>query len=241
MPLVKSLIASLSCPTTDIIPSCIATFDAKYGGFRKKSLTFMAARPVSGKTWFMCNCAVNMAKRQFKVLYYTDNISEAVSRINKIAPDLPDIYVEEMPIFNDDNFKKQCLQLRPQVVFVDIYLLGNVINKKILRRIKQIAVSLDFAVIVTGTLNRCIDNRLDKLPRISDLLGINQQTGVLETADFIFSLYNPALYIPSFLLSPKHQLMVCPLKMPCKMPIYLELKANGVIGDWEPEILPTLN
>ena len=241
MPLVKNLIASLSCPEADIIPSSIAAFDAKYGGFRKKSLTFVAARPVSGKTWFMCNCAVNMAKQQFKVLYYTDNISEAVARIHKIAPDVPDMYVEEMLIFNESNFKKLCLQLKPQVVLVDVYLLGNVINKKILRKIKQLAVSLNFAVIVTGTLNRCIDNRLDKLPKISDLLGINQQTGVLETADFIFSLYNPALYIPSFLLPPKHQLVVCPLKMPCKMPIYLELKATGVIGDWEPEILPILN
>lgn len=224
-----------------VVPSYYQSFDCRYLGFIKKRITFIAGRPVSGKTWFLCNAATNIAKHNHKVLFITQNITEIAKRMEKISPDLPLIYIEEKVILDSIKLRNLCRKYQPDIIFIDIYFLGNVINKKILRRFKQIAEENNTAIVMTGTLNRSIDERLDKLPRPKDFYGINEQTDVLETADSIFALYNSKLYFPDFMLPQEHRLTVIPIKAPSLQPINFELQENGKITEISFLKIPLMN
>ena len=241
MTLLKKIICDKTLARQLIIPSYISAFDNKYWGFKRQSLTFVAGRPACGKTWLFCNWAVNIARHSIPVVFYTANVYDVAERMAKIDAKLPNIYLEEMLVFNACDFENRCQILKPRIVFIDVHLLGNVINKKNLRRIKCIAKLYDFAVVMSGTLSRCIDCRPYKMPKISDFFGIKEQTGVLQNADYIFTLYNPALYMPDFLLPARRQLIIHSVRMFKETSVNLELKQNGRIDDWEPEIVATVN
>ena len=242
MTTLKKAYALYNLITTDqIIPSYYKDFDFRYMGLLKKRITFIAGRPLSGKTWLLCNMALNIARFGHKVLFITGNLRETTRRMFAICPNLPSLNLEEEVLLDAHKLQDLCLKHHPDVIFIDIHLLGNVINKKILRRFKQMAKMYNFALVMTGTLNRAIDTRTDNMPHTRDFCGIKEQTGVLETADNIFALYNPALYIPYFLLPKKHTLMIVPLKPTSMLHINLEFKKSGEIADWEPELKEAIN
>ena len=61
----------VSKANTCVLPSYYKAFDYRYAGFVKKRITFIAGRPLSGKSWFLCNVAINIAKHNNKVLFIT--------------------------------------------------------------------------------------------------------------------------------------------------------------------------
>lgn len=89
---------------------------------------------------------------------------------------------------------------------------------------------------MTGTLNRTLDECLDKRPSVRDFYGINQQTSVLESADKIFTLYNVSLYLPDFLCENARKLIIYPVKAkaPILRSLALELKPHGEIVSYYP-------
>lgn len=224
-----------------VIPSYYQLFDCRYLGFIKKRITFIAGRPVSGKTWFLCNTAINIANHNHKVLFITRNMTEIAKRMGKISPDLPLIYVEEEVILDSVKLRNLCQKYQPDIIFIDVYFLGNVINKKILRRFKQIAEENNTAIVMIGTLNRAIDERPDKLPKPKDFCGINEQTGVLEAVDSIFALYNPKLYFPDFMLPQEHRLTIIPIKAPSLQSTNFELQENGKMAEMSFLKMPLMN
>lgn len=226
---------------TCVLPSYYKAFDYRYAGFIKKRITFIAGRPLSGKSWFLCNVAINIAKHNNKVLFITQNITETAKRMATIAPELPLLNIEEEVLLTSIKLRGLCQKYQPDIVFIDIHLLGNVINKKILRRFKQIAEENNTAIVMTGTLNRAIDTRIDKMPKTKDFCGINEQTGVLETADAIFTFYNPKLYFPPFVLPERDRLIIIPIKAISLQSTNLEIKENGKIVEWEAMQEPLLN
>ena len=239
MPLLKEIIrhAQEELVNYEIIPSYYSSFDDKYKGFKKRDITFIVSRPCNGKTWFLCNLAINMSKHQKKVLYYTQSIRNIAQRIESLTEDILQIYIEEMQIFNQREFMSKCQEIIPDIVMIDVHLLGNIINKKILHRIKQIAITLNFAVIMTGTLNRSIDFRPNKYPQIKDLLGINEQKDVLKIADTIFMFYNPQHYFPDFVLQNPQSLEIIPVRAYSQSPIRLEWLNTGKLIEYRPKII----
>ena len=241
MTLLKKIICDETLARQQIIPSYISAFDNKYLGFKRQSLTFVAGRPACGKTWLLCNWAVHIAKHSIPVVFFTAHLYDVAQRMAKIDAEFPDIHLEEMLVFNTDDFESRCRVLKPKIVFMDVYLLGNVVNQKILRRIKRVAKLYDFAVAMSGTLNRCIDNRSCKMPKITDFLGIKEQTGVLQNADYIFTLYNPSLYFPDFILPEERRLILRPVKMFRESYVQLFFRKDGKILAPKPELVPILN
>ncbi len=239
MPLLKDIITHTKAELVnyEIVPSYYSSFDDKYKGFKKKDITFIASRPCNGKTWFLCNLAVNMAIHQKKVIFYTQSIRNIAQRIESLIVNIPQIYIEEMQIFNQREFRSKCQEIIPDIVMIDVHLLGNIINKKILQRIKQIAIILNFAVIITGTLNRSIDFRPNKYPQIKDLLGINEQKGVLEIADTIFMFYNPQHYFPDFVLQMPPSLEIIPIRAYSQSSVRLEWENRGKLIEYKPKIM----
>lgn len=239
MPLLKEIIRQTQeeLVNYEIIPSYYSSFDDKYKGFKKRDITFIASRPCNGKTWFLCNLAINMSIHQKKVLFYAQSIRNIAQRIESLTEDIPQIYIEEMQIFNQREFRSKCQEITPDIVMIDVHLLGNIINKKILHRIKQIAITLNFAVIMTGTLNRSIDFRPNKYPQIKDLLGINEQKDVLKIADTIFMFYNPQHYFPDFVLQNPQSLEIIPVRAYSQSPIRLEWLNTGKLIEYRPKII----
>lgn len=224
-----------------VIPSYYKEFDYRYAGFVKKRITFIAGRPLSGKSWFLCNVAINIAKHNNKVLFITQNIAETSKRMVTISSELPLLNIEEEVLLTSVKLRGLCQKYKPDIVFIDVYLLGNVINRKILRRFKQIAEENNTAIVMTGTLNRAIDTRIDNIPKTKDFCGINEQTGVLETVDAIFTFYNPKLYFPPFVLPERNRLTVIPIKAMSLQLTNLEIKENGKIVEWDAMPEPLIN
>lgn len=139
MPLVETILHELSQSHSSTIPSYLLDFDRKYQGFERKKIAFIVGRPCSGKTWLLCNFARCIAEHNHTVLFFTQNINEPAIRLSKLSYEIPQMRIEEMLIFNSRIFRDQCKRYKPDIVFIDVPFLGNVINKNILHRIKQIA------------------------------------------------------------------------------------------------------
>lgn len=69
--------------------------------------------------------------------------------------------------------------------------LSEELTRDILTRLKDLAVELGCTVMVLSQLNRTVENRKDKHPKVSDFIGIKKP---LDIADYAMMLYRDAYY-----------------------------------------------
>lgn len=120
---------------------------------------------------------LEFVKKHYKSLYLFDNLrtlDEALNEAKKIRPDV--IIDDHVGFIEFPHYDKQDVRHR---------------IAEITRRYKWLAKELDCGVILVSQLNRNIEHRVDKIPRLSDLA----ESGNLEQdAEIVIFCYYPYVY-----------------------------------------------
>lgn len=204
-------------------------------GFQPSEIIILAARPSMGKTAFVCNCGLEMAKRGNAVLLFSLEQSKLElaerflcihAKVNghKVRQgDLDDMErhallqasseMSEFPLFIDDQPGRTMTQITAvsrrmrrqnnlQCVIIDYLQLVEAEDKNqpreqqistITRRLKFLAKDLNIPVIALSQLNRSVEQREDKRPKLADL----RESGAIEQdADVVMFLHRPEQYDP---------------------------------------------
>ncbi len=120
---------------------------------------------------------LEFVKKHYKSLYLFDNLrtlDEALNEAKKIRPDV--IIDDHVGFIEFPHYDKQDVRHR---------------IAEITRRYKWLAKEIDCGVILVSQLNRNIEHRVDKIPRLSDLA----ESGNLEQdAEIVIFCYYPFVY-----------------------------------------------
>ena len=148
-----------------------------------------------------CEIPLKTAKQGFATTEQMDMIYESEKQFND-----SEIFIEKTAGLTPSKLKHKMAKCKrlygTKVVFVDYLQImrsdvrGSNYEMKtdISRSIKEIAVDLEIPIIIGSQLNRSVDNRDDKHPRLSDF----RDTGAIEEdADLIMTLYRPSWYTKS--------------------------------------------
>ncbi len=135
-------------------------------------------------------------------------ISEALNRLNRYP-----VYLDDTPRMTPSQIRAKCRQIKAQAKALDLVVVdyiqlmslpasegrfGNRENEiaHISRSLKMLAKELDVPVLALSQLNRELEKREDKRPRMSDL----RESGAIEQdADIILFLHRPIVYEPKSL------------------------------------------
>ena len=202
-------------------------------GFHPASLILLAARPSMGKTAFVSNVAVNIARRNQHVLFCSleqtkceiverlvagigqvDAHSLRTGRLNRqeqIQVQDAGAMIANLPLHIDDRPDQTLQQIRAvarrtqrkhglSVIIVDYLQIIWPENRnaqreqqvaELSRGLKALAKELNVPVIALAQLNRGVEGREDKRPRLADL----RESGSLEQdADVVMFLHRPDKY-----------------------------------------------
>lgn len=217
------------------IGSGFSELDGLTTGFQSSEIIILAARPSMGKTAFVCNCGLAMAKAMNGVLLFSLEQSKLElaerflcihAKVNghKVRQgDLDDMErhallqasseMSEFPLYIDDQPGRTISQIAAvsrrmkrqnniRCVIIDYLQLIEAEDKNqpreqqistITRRLKFLAKDLDIPVIALSQLNRGVEQREDKRPRLADL----RESGAIEQdADVVMFLHRPEAYDP---------------------------------------------
>lgn len=128
---------------------------------------------------------------------------ELIPRIQDISNELSMLYEDRLYIYDDvysiDEMHRVCLDVRPQLIVVDYLDLAHAPYREqvktwrsdMLREIKEFCKRLDIVPIVVVQLNRGVESRDDKRPKMSD---IQWDGGLEQAADIIVFLYREDYY-----------------------------------------------
>ena len=214
-----------------VAPTGIANLDFTTSGLWPGLLTVLAGRPGMGKSAFVLNVAINVAKSGRKVLYITmeDTRYFVVLRLlarfadvdlqglmsRNLSPDGLARLVQGMvpltnqPFWVDDTSGITSTQIAARVANfkeqhgLDLLVvdhLGEVTDtaesetaaiSRAARNFRDLAKELHIPVLLASQLNRKVEDRPDKRPRLADL----RQSGTIEQmARFVWFLYRPGYY-----------------------------------------------
>jgi len=162
------------------------------------SLWARAACPAAGVTW-----------RDVKAGSITDHQRELLLEKSR---ELQVLYGDFLHIDDKqqttDSIWQDCASWMPDVVFVDhLRLVGdrgeneNKRQGRIAQRLKDMAKSLNCAVVIAAQLNRGVEERNDKIPLLSDLRDCGE---IEEVADTVLALYRPDYYDPPIYPTDQH-------------------------------------
>jgi replicative DNA helicase len=221
--------------TTTGLTTGFRDLDDLTSGFQPSELIIMAARPSMGKTAFVCNVALAMAKSQKGVLLFSleqSNLELAErflcihAKVNghKVRQGNLDEMerftlmeasneLSQLPLYIDDVAGRTMTQIAAvtrrlarynnvSCVIIDYLQLIEAEDKNqpreqqisgITRRLKFLAKDMRMPVIALSQLNRGVEQREDKRPRLADL----RESGAIEQdADVIMFLHRPEAYNP---------------------------------------------
>ncbi|TXH55031.1 MAG: hypothetical protein E6Q97_09780 [Desulfurellales bacterium] len=198
------------------IPTGIPDVDAALqGGYRPGTLNVVAARPGAGKTAYGVGAAIGAAEHGDPVLFVSiemdgEDLAERLqSRGSRRFAEL-----EALPIYFEDKqteLEQICGVIRRTVrrhnirlAVVDYLGLIEVSSRRqmqphekieqITQKLRSVARQQQIAVMLLAQLNRDLEKRDDKRPRLSDL----KSSGAIEQdADIVQFLYRPELYVPT--------------------------------------------
>ena len=125
---------------------------------------------------------------------------------NELTPDPPTVFIDDTPTRNMlqviANARRMCRRHKVRLIIVDYIQLVDAEDSrdsrqeqiaKISRRLKGMARRLKVPVIALSQLNRAVENREDKRPRMADL----RESGAIEQdADIVLLLHRPEYYDP---------------------------------------------
>jgi len=162
------------------------------------SLWARAACPAAGVTW-----------RDVKAGSITDSQRELLLEKSR---ELQVLYGDFLHIDDKqqttDSIWQDCASWMPDAVFVDhLRLVGdrgeneNKRQGRIAQRLKDMAKSLNCAVVIAAQLNRGVEERNDKVPLLSDLRDCGE---IEEVADTVLALYRPDYYDPPVYPTDQH-------------------------------------
>jgi replicative DNA helicase len=192
------------------IPSGYPDLDEIIGGFQKSDLIVIASRPGIGKTSLANNIAWNAAVREsLNVLYFSQELNSDqiakrfIALDNEQKQQVPKNLVIIDYLHNVMDVMDECqrwnVKTGVDMIIIDYFQLldfcGRIDNLKpvrcFARYLKQMARAIECPVIVLSQLNRALESRECKRPRISDL----REAGFLtEYADLILFLYKDDYY-----------------------------------------------
>ena len=210
--------------------------DEKTNGFQPAELIILAARPSMGKTAFVCNIAMAVARiEQKSVLFFSleqsklelaerllsihSEINGKSLRAGQLDDDEHDRLMRgsselsELPLFIDDKPGRTMSQIAAiarrvdrqkelGLIIIDYLQLVEPEDKQqpreqqiaqISRRLKFLSKDLRVPVIALAQLNRGVELREDKRPKLADL----RESGAIEQdADLVTFLHRPDAYDP---------------------------------------------
>lgn len=210
---VENYIASKQVKVDRIKTGLTDLDNALMGGFAP-GLALIAARPSMGKTGMMMNIAYSAAKASIPVSIFSMEMT-SVELMDRVAARGKDALEEfsSLPIYIDDDttdFDQLKMQIRQSVrknrsriVIIDyldeIELTthkrsdDNQVITHIMKGLRRLRKSLGITIVLLCQLNRKLEERDDKRPRLSDLRG----SGRLEhSADVILGLHRPSYFDP---------------------------------------------
>ena len=151
-------------------------------------------------TW--CEVPLKSAKQGYATTTQMELIYESEKQFNS-----SEIFIEKAAGLTPSKLKHKLAKCKrlygTKVAFVDYLQImrsdirGSNYEMKtdISRSIKEIAVDLEIPIVIGSQLNRSVDSRDDKHPRLSDF----RDTGAIEEdADLIMTLYRPSWYTKDF-------------------------------------------
>ena len=120
---------------------------------------------------------LDFIRKHYTSLYLFDNLRSLDESINEAKKIRPDIIIDDhIGLINFPHYDNRDLRHR---------------IAEITRRYKRLAKEIDCAVILVSQLNRNIEHRVDKIPRLSDLA----ESGNLEQdAEIVIFNYYPYVY-----------------------------------------------
>jgi replicative DNA helicase len=206
------------------------------GGMRPGEMIVLAARPSMGKTAYVCNLMMHIAKSGSKCLFVSLEQSKAEvadrllimhskldgSRLAKGEMDEMEVdmlltaanELSSMPLWIDDTPGRTMPQIMAMarrmkrrkgldLIVIDYLQLVEPEEVRgvpreqqvaqISRRIKQLAKSLEVPVIALAQLNRAVETRPDKRPKLADL---RESGSVEQDADMVLFLSRAEAYDP---------------------------------------------
>ena len=187
--------------------------NALIGGF-KPGLALVSARPSMGKTAFLMNVAYAAARNGIPVSIFSLEMTsnELTDRVASRGPGALEEF-NSLPIYIDDDtieFEQLKMQIRQSVrknrtriVLID-YLDeievsthkkadDNQVITHIMKGLRKLRKSLGITIVLLCQLNRKLEEREDKRPRLGDLRG----SGRLEhSADVVLGLHRPCYFDP---------------------------------------------
>lgn len=187
---------------------------ALQGGYRPGNLIVVAARPGAGKTAYGLSAMIGAAETGDPVLFVSlemDNTELAERLQNRGTRKLEEL--EKLPLYFEDScteLDQICSVIRREVrkhsvrlAIVDYLGLVDLPNSRlqqhekieqITKTFKRLATHQQIAVMLLAQLNRDLEKRDDKRPRLSDL----KSSGAIEQdANIVQFLYRPEMYAPN--------------------------------------------
>jgi len=191
------------------VPSGFARLDEITNGFQKSDLIVVASRPGMGKTSLALNIVCHaVVQKNLNVLYFTQEMNRdtVIKRLKALNDDYE--YTSENLVIIDylhnamdimDECQRRKAENSMDLVLIDYFQLLNFCgcsdnhqrSKYLPQYLKQLARTIDCPVIVLSQLNRDLDARECKRPRISD---IRDSGYIAEYADLILFLYRDDYY-----------------------------------------------
>lgn len=209
----SDMIRKFNAERCKYIKTDIREFDDTWAGLSVGELTVFADRPAMGTFKLLCNFARNISKRKETVLFITNCKRDVMEQIIALEMEISSykvsklrfisdynrypniklpIYIEELFFFNKKRFEDIIKNVRPKVIFIDLFALG-FINPKKIKYLQDLAKNNQISIVLSAYLNRQVDERKIKYPRITDLYH-RKQRGIIENIDTIFLLYRENYY-----------------------------------------------
>jgi len=194
-----------------VISTGIADVDAALrGGYRPNQLIVVAGRPGMGKTAYALGLLEGAAAQSHPCLMFSLEM-DAEEIVERAAADTERLVrMERAPIYFEDqifDLEGICATIRRSVarnhvrlVVIDYLTLIETTDRnakvhekveKITRQLKRVARQQGVAIVLLSQLNRDLEKRDDKRPKLSDL----RSSGAIEQdADIVQFLYRPEVY-----------------------------------------------
>lgn len=210
-------------------PTGFAALDQVCSGFPIGGLTVVGARPSTGKSSLMLNCAMRCAQVGTPSMFvsYEQKRQEMAMRAISSVSDVPftaifkgqttpqqnqriveeSRYISAWPLLLEDSsppigqllgmIRSNVRKHKCKIVIIDYLQLIEPANKRepreqqiasMSRALKRLAMQLDIAIVVASQLNRDVEKRENKKPRLADL----RESGAIEQdADLVWLLWRP--------------------------------------------------